>query len=145
MTNSIFINMPVNDLKKSIEFFTKLGYTFNDNFTGDTTACMIISDTIYVMLMAEEKFQSFTSKTICDASTSTEGWLSLSLGSRKEVDDIAEKALSAGGSIIHDPEDEGFMYSIPVQDLDGHVWNYFHMDMAAFEKLQDEQCTGTAK
>src|SRR5262245_33411768 len=97
MASKIFVNFPVKDLKKSIEFFTKLGYRFNQQFTDETGTCMIVTDNIFVMLLTEEKFKSFTPKQICDAKKYTEALVALSLDSRTEVDAMVRKAVAAGG------------------------------------------------
>lgn len=128
MPNQIFVNLPVRDLNKSIEFFTKLGFTFNQQFTDDTATCMIISETIYAMLLTHEKFQSFTPKQICDATKSSEVLNALSCESRKEVDDLVAKAVAAGGKDYRAAEDHGFMYQHGFEDLDGHIWELFWMD-----------------
>lgn len=128
MPNQIFVNLPVRDLNKSIEFFTKLGFTFNQQFTDETATCMIISETIYAMLLTHEKFQSFTPKQICDATKSSEVLNALSCESRKEVDDLVAKAVAAGGKDYRAAEDHGFMYQHGFEDLDGHIWELFWMD-----------------
>jgi uncharacterized protein len=128
MSVKIFVNLPVNDLKKSIEFFTKLGYTFNPQFTDETATCMIISEDIYAMLLTHEKFKTFTPKKIVDAKKNTEVLIALSCENRKEVDDLVAKAVAAGGSTYSEPVDYGFMYSHGYQDLDGHIWELMYMD-----------------
>jgi len=138
MSSMLFVNLAVKNLDKSIEYFTKLGYTFNPKFTDKTSTCMIFNENTYFMLLSEEKFKSFTPKAMCDTSKSVETFLAVSVDTRQAVDDIAEKALAAGGSSAGETEDYGFMYSVPIEDLDGHTWNYFYMDMAAFDKAQSE-------
>jgi predicted lactoylglutathione lyase len=133
MTTSIFVNLPVKDLGKSVEFFTRLGYTFNPKFTDDTASCMIVSDTIFVMLLTEAKFKSFTPKEICDATKSTEVLICLSAESRADVDALVAKAVAAGGSTYKEPQDYGFMYGHGFQDLDGHIWEIMWMDPAMSE------------
>ena len=128
MNTQIFVNLPVKDLDKSIEFFTQLGYTFNPQFTDEIATCMIVSDTIFVMLLTEEKFKTFTPKAICDATKSTEVLVCLSCESRANVDDMVRKALAAGGSTYNEPQDHGFMYAHGYQDLDGHIWELVYMD-----------------
>jgi uncharacterized protein len=128
MNTQIFVNLPVKVLDKSIEFFTQLGYTFNPQFTDETATCMIVSDTIFVMLLTEEKFKTFTPKAICDATKSTEVLVCLSCESRANVDDMVRKALAAGGSTYNEPQDHGFMYAHGYQDLDGHIWELVYMD-----------------
>jgi predicted lactoylglutathione lyase len=128
MATNIFVNLPVKNLGKSVEFFTSLGYTFNPKFTDDTATCMIVSDTIFVMLLTEPKFKSFTPKQICDAHKETEVLLCLSAESRAAVDAMVAKAVAAGGSTYKEPQDYGFMYGHGYQDLDGHIWEIAWMD-----------------
>ncbi len=128
MATKIFVNLPVKDLNKSIEFFTKLGYTFNPQFTDETATCMIISDDIFAMLLTHDKFKTFTPKKICDATKSTEALVCLSCESREQVDDMVRKAVAAGGSTYNKPQDHGFMYGHGYQDLDGHIWELMWMD-----------------
>lgn len=131
MTTQIFVNLPVRDLDRSKAFFTALGYANNPQFTDENAACIIISDTIYVMLLVEPFFQGFTRKTICDARTHTEAILCLSAESRAGVDALADKAIAAGGSETLEAKDYGFMYQRSFQDPDGHQWEIVHMDDAA--------------
>jgi uncharacterized protein len=134
MEPKIFINLPVKDLNKSVEFFTKLGYTFNPMFTDETATCMIISEHIYAMLLIEERFKGFSKKEIADTSKTQEALLALTVESREAVDAMMEKAVAAGGTIPGEADDYDFMYSQGFEDLDGHVWSYFWMDMAKFPK-----------
>lgn len=131
MATKVFINLPVKDLNKSVEFFTKLGYKFNPQFTDENATCMIVSDDIYVMLLVEPYFKSFTKKEIPDTTASSEAIICLSADSREEVDDIIGKAVSAGATTPLDKQDHGFMYGHGFQDLDGHLWEYMYMDMSA--------------
>lgn len=133
MATSIFVNLPVKDLNKSIEFFTNLGYSFNPQFTNENATCMIISETIYVMLLVEPFFQSFIKKSICDAKKSTEVLICLSAESREAVDGLVNKAIAAGGTAPHEKQDQGFMYSHAFEDLDGHIWEVMYMDPAALQ------------
>ena len=128
MATKIFVNLPVKNLNKSIEFFTKLGFSFNQQFTDETATCMIVTDDIFAMLLTEEKFKTFTPKEICDAKKYTEVLVALSYGSRADVDDMVRKAVAAGGSTYNEPQDHGFMYAHGFQDLDGHIWEIFYMD-----------------
>ena len=128
MATQIFLNLPVKDLNKSIEFFTKLGYTFNQQFTDENATCMIISDTIYVMLLVESYFKTFNTKEIANTKTTVEALLGLSAESKEEVDKLVDAAISAGGTQTKDPQDLGFMYSRTFEDLDGHVWEIFWMN-----------------
>lgn len=124
----IFINLPVKDLNKSIEFFTKLGYTFNQQFTNETATCMIVSDTIYVMLLVESYFQTFTNKKIADTKTTVEALIALSAESREKVNELVDKAVHAGATIPREAQDHGFMFTRTFEDPDGHVWEIFWMN-----------------
>ncbi|MEO7531259.1 MAG: VOC family protein [Sediminibacterium sp.] len=131
MAAQIFVNLPVKDLAKSIAFFAKLGYTFNQQFTNENATCMIISENIYAMLLVEPFFKTFTKKEICDTSKNIEAIIALSAESRKAVDELANKAMEAGAMESKPPSDEGFMYTRSFEDLDGHLWEIFYMDMSA--------------
>lgn len=126
----LFVNLPVKDVQRSIEFFGKLGYRFNPQFTDDKAACLVIGDDNYAMLVSAKFFETFTPKPIADATRSTEALVSLSAPSRAEVDRIVETALAAGASRSGEPRDHGFMYERGFADLDGHIWEYFWMDPA---------------
>jgi predicted lactoylglutathione lyase len=126
----IFVNLAVEDLNRSKEFFTKLGFEFDPQFTNDQAACMVISEQAYVMLLVEPFFQTFTQKTICDATKQTEAINGLSCASRAEVDSLFDKALAAGGSACSSSQDYGFMYSRSFFDPDGHHWEVIWMDPA---------------
>ncbi|MFG0215709.1 VOC family protein [Brevibacillus porteri] len=130
-SKQIFVNLPVKDLNKSIDFFTAIGYEFNPQFTDQKAACMVIGENIFAMLLVEEFFQTFTKKELTDATRSTEVIVALSADSRAQVDEIVNKALTAGATPAKDPIDHGFMYSWSFQDLDGHLWEFLHMDQAA--------------
>ncbi len=132
MTTQIFVNLPVKNLPQSVAFFTALGFSFNPQFTDETATCMVVSDSIFVMLLTHEKFKTFTSKPIADATQSTEVLLCLSADNREKVDDIVRKAVAAGGSTYNAPQDHGFMYAHGFQDLDGHIWEFAYMDLSAF-------------
>lgn len=128
MATKIFVNLPVRQLKKSIDFFTALSFTFNPQFTDETATCMIVGEDIFVMLLTHAKFKSFTPKEICDATKSTEVLVALSCESRDQVNDMVRKAVAAGGTTYNAPQDHGFMYAHGFQDLDGHIWELFYMD-----------------
>ena len=127
MLNSIFLNLPVVSLKKSVDFFVELGFKFNPQFTDETSTCMIVSDTIYVMLVEHAKFSAFIDKPIA-AATTTEAIFAFACESKDEVRALAEKAHSLGARKINEPEDMGFMFSWGFEDLDGHLWDLFWMD-----------------
>lgn len=131
MTQKIFVNLPVRDLRKSMEFFGKLGFAFNAQFTDETAACMIISEGMFVMLITENKFKTFTPKQICDTTKSTEVLVCLSSASRDSVNEMVRKAVAAGGTTYREPEDHGFMYGHGFQDLDGHIWELAFMEPSA--------------
>jgi uncharacterized protein len=131
MATQIFVNLPVKDLNKSVEFFTKLGYEFNSQFTDENATCMIVSENIFVMLLVEKFFKTFTPKEICDTSKSAEVLVALSFESRAEVDAMVAKAIAAGGTTYNEPQDHGFMYQHGFQDLDGHIWEIFFMEESA--------------
>ncbi|BDB28246.1 extradiol dioxygenase [Cupriavidus sp. TA19] len=136
MSQQIFVNLPVSDLQKSIEFFTSLGFAFNPQFTDDTATCMIVGENIFVMLLTEAKFRSFSPNDICDARKFTEVLVCLSMDTRARVDEMVNAAVIAGGNIYKPPMDLGFMYGHGFQDLDGHVWELVYMDMAAMQGAQ---------
>lgn len=132
----IFVNLPVRDVKRSIAFFTRLGFSFNQQFTDETTTCMVLSDDGYVMLIGEQRWADFTRNKICDTTTHTEALLALSCESRAEVDDLVKRAIDAGGRPAMDPTDHGFMYGWSFYDLDGHHWEVFWMDPAHVQPPQ---------
>jgi predicted lactoylglutathione lyase len=127
MNKQIFLNLPVADVAKSMAFFQALGYSLNPQFTGDTGACIIISETIFVMLCTHAKFRDFTPKAVCDTKQAVEVLINLSCESRQEVDDLVARALAAGGSTYDKAEDLGFMYSHSFVDPDGHGWGLFYI------------------
>ena len=133
MAQKIFVNLPVRDLRKSMNFFGKLGFTFNAQFTDETAACMTVSEDIYVMLLTETKFKTFTPKQICDATKSTEVLVCLSSASRDEVNEMVRKAVAAGGTTYKEPEDHGLMYGHGFQDLDGHIGELAFMEPSAIK------------
>lgn len=126
--DKIFVNLPVKDLNQSIAFFTEIGFEFNPQFTDENATCMVVSDHIFVMLLVQDYFKTFTKKEISDTTISSEVIMGLSAESREKVDEIVNKALTAGGKISNDPIDHGFMYGWSFQDIDGHLWEIFYMD-----------------
>ena len=129
----IFVNLPVADLAASKAFFGALGFAFDEKFTDDSCACMVVSEQAYVMLLDRGRFADFTTKPVADARTSTEAILCLSAASRDEVDSLAETALGAGASPANDPMDHGFMYGRSFNDPDGHLWEVMWMSQEAVE------------
>jgi predicted lactoylglutathione lyase len=136
MHKQIFVNLPVSDLPRSKKFFEALGFHFEPKFTNDKGACMVISDTIFAMLLTRDFFQTFTGKPLVDASRSTEVLVCLSCESRAEVDAVVTKALAAGGKAPRPPQDHGFMYGHGFEDPDGHIWELMYMDIAAANVAQ---------
>ena len=134
MITNIFVNLPVKDLKKTVEFFTKLGFTFNPQFTDENATCMIVGKDIFVMLLVEKFFKTFTKKEISDTTKNTEAIVALSAQSREEVDQMMEKVLDAGGREARDPQDHGWMYGRSFEDINGHLWEIFYMDESAMKK-----------
>jgi uncharacterized protein len=134
MITNIFVNLPVKDLNKTVEFFTKLGFTFNPQFTDENATCMIVGKDIFVMLLVEKFFKTFTKKEISDTTKNTEAIVALSAQSRKEVDQMMEKVLGAGGREARDPQDHGWMYGRSFEDINGHLWEIFYMDESAMKK-----------
>ena len=131
MPKSVFINLPVADLAKARAFYTALGFSINENFSDDTAASVVISDTIYVMLLTHAKMGDFTSLPIGDAKAQTQHLLALDFDSTAEVDAFVSRGLDAGGSEPRPVQDFGFMYSRALADPDGHIWEPFWMDPAA--------------
>ena len=131
MQKSIFINLPVTDLEKSKKFYAAIGFSNNPQFTDDTAACMVWSETINVMLLTHAKWKSFTTRPI-PPSTSSEVLLALTCESKAMVDSMNEQAKAHGGKADINPiQDLGFMYNRNLADPDGHVWEAFWMDMSA--------------
>ena len=130
MSTTIFLNLPVKDVAAAQRFYTGLGYSINPQFTGENSACMVISEQITAMLLAEPHFKEFTTNEIADPTT-TEVIIALSAESRAAVDEVADKALAAGGTEPKAPQDHGFMYVRAFTDLDGHHWELIWMDTAA--------------
>ena len=124
----LFVNLPVRNLQRSIEFFSKLGFEFSRQFTDDKAACLLINGEASVMLLSEPYFKTFTTREVCDTSTHVEALLSLSCDSRTEVDELVKLAIANGGKPAAEPQDHGFMYDWGFYDLDGHGWGVLWMD-----------------
>jgi predicted lactoylglutathione lyase len=136
MRPQIFINLPVKDLDKSMNFYTKMGFTNNPQFSDDTGKCMVFSEEIFVMILTHDKFKAFSSKPITDVSKTTAVLLSLSVESIDKVNKIVDNALSAGGKEPIEAKDYGFMQQRTLEDLDGHTWEIFYMDMSKMPQPQ---------
>ena len=130
-SRKLFVNLAVKDLKKSVAFFTTLGFRFNPKFTDENATCMIVGEDACVMLLTEPFFRGFTRRELCDTTRQTEGLFALSCESRAEVDQFVKTAMDAGAKPAMDPQDHGFMYGRSFYDIDGHHWEVFWMDPAA--------------
>ena len=126
--HKLFVNIPVSDLQRSIQFFEALGFAFNRQFTDASATCMLVGDDAYFMLLDHEKFASFSKRPIGDPRAETSALFAVSVSSREEVDEMVKKAVAAGGSHALDPQDHGFMYGWSFYDIDGHHWEVFWMD-----------------
>ena len=132
MSTQIFVNLPVADLEKSKAFYAALGHAINPKFSDDNAACVVVSDTIHVMLLTRAYFQTFTRKPVGDAHRELQALIALSTPGREAVDAVMDKALAAGGREPGEARDYGFMYQRSFEDPDGHTWEIFHMDEARF-------------
>jgi predicted lactoylglutathione lyase len=129
MSQMIFVNLPVQDLARARAFYEAIGATNNPTFSDDSSACMVLSETIFVMIMTHEKWGIFTSKPISDAHASSEVMLALSCESRDAVNALADAAGKSGGNVdVNPPQDHGFMMSRSFEDPDGHIWEVVWMD-----------------
>jgi predicted lactoylglutathione lyase len=139
MSKMIFVNLPVADLPRAIAFYEALGAEKNEQFTDETAACMVFSETIHAMLLTHDKFRQFTPKKIANAKESTEVLICISAESRDAVDTMAAKAGAAGGVMDPGPkQDYGFMYGRSFEDLDGHIWEVMWMDLEAAKTAMGE-------
>lgn len=127
MHSQIFVNLPVKDLKRAVDFYEKVGYRFNPQFTDENGTCMIVGENLFVMLLTEKFFRSFTHKEIADTTKVTEVLTCVACESREEVDAIVARARAAGAAVPRAPQDHGFMYAHGYEDLDGHTWELVHM------------------
>jgi len=130
----LFPNLAVQDLDRSVAFFTELGFSFDPRFTDESATAMIVNEQAVVMLLVAERFKDFTKKELVDSTRQTETILAISAESREDVDAFADKALAAGGTPANDPMDLGFMYGRSFNDPDGHLWEIFWMDPSALEQ-----------
>jgi uncharacterized protein len=130
-SKNIFINLPVKDVKKSTNFLTEVGFELNPQFSDENTSSIVINDNIFALIMNEERFKEFSKKEIVDTTTACEAIFCLSAESREQVNELVNKAVSAGGKTYSDPQDHGFMYGWGFQDLDSHIWEVIYMDESA--------------
>lgn len=142
MSTKIFVNLAVKDLPRSKAFYTALGYTVNEQFTNEMAASIVISDDIYVMLLTEPFFKTFTTKELADATKTVEVMNCLSADSREAVDELVRKAVTAGGTAPRVPQDHGYMYGHSFDDPDGHIWEVVYMNMEAVAAGAMEQAAG---
>ena len=136
MATKIFVNLPVKDLNKSKEFFTKIGFTINPQFTDETAACVVITEDIYAMILTHKKFKEFTTKEIADATKTSEVLTCLSFESKEKVNEIVDTAVQAGATETRDAMDFGFMFGRSFNNLDGHIWEVIWMDPNAANQQQ---------
>ncbi len=129
--HKLFVNIPVSDVQRSIEFFEALGFRFNPQFTDATATCMLVGEDAYFMLLSKERFTSFSKRPMGDPRQETNALFALSVDSREQVDEMVSKAVAAGGAHAGEPQDQGFMYGSSFYDLDRHHWEVFWMDPSA--------------
>jgi len=129
-----YINLPIKDLNQTKEFFSSIGFEFDPQFSDEKAACMIINENTFAMLLVEPYFKTFIKKPVADVSSAAGAIIALSANSREHVDELADKALSAGGKESNEPADHGFMYVRSFEDINGHLWEIAHMDMGAFSQ-----------
>ena len=141
MARVIFVNLPVADLARATAFYEATGFTRNPMFCDETTAnCMVLSESIFVMLLTHEKFRQFTPKAIADTSRTSEVLLCVNADTREGVDSLVDQAVAGGGKADPCPkQDHGFMYGRSYEDLDGHIWEVMWMDMAAFQQAAGQE------
>ena len=139
MARQIFINFAVKDLQKSMDFYTALGFANNPQFSDDTAKCMVWSENIFVMIMTHDKFKTFATKPIADTKNNLAGLFSLSVDSIDEMNNIVTSGINAGGIEPNEMRDYGFMQQRTIEDLDGHTWEIFYMDVSKFPTEVQEQ------
>jgi predicted lactoylglutathione lyase len=133
MPRMMFVNLPVQDLGRSIAFFTELGFRFDGQFTDANATCMVVSDQACVMLLVRQFFATFTTRGVADPGAGSEVVLAVSAESREEVDALVDRALALGGGRALAPADAGYMYGRSFSDLDGHAWEVMWMDPASVQ------------
>ena len=136
MAKQVFINLPVKDLQKSMDFYLALGFTNNPQFSDDTAKCMVWSENIFVMIMTREKFSTFATKPLADTKSNLAGIFSLSVDSIEEINSMVTNGLNAGGTEPSEMRDYGFMQQRTIEDFDGHTWEVFYMDITQFPTKQ---------
>ncbi|WDF64190.1 VOC family protein [Flavobacterium sp. KACC 22763] len=128
MKTKIFLNLAVKDLNRAVSFYNGLGFSTNPKFTNEKGACLVIDENIFVMILVEEFYQTFTKKQICDSTTTSEAIIAISVDTREQVDEMMEKAIKSGGTDYNQTNDYGWMYQRTFLDVDGHHWEVFFMD-----------------
>jgi hypothetical protein len=134
MSKQVIINLPVKNLEKSKEFFSKLGLSINPQFTDENATCFVLDDHIFVALLKEPHFKAITNSEVADGSKTHEMLIAISMETKEEVDVLVENAVAAGGLELHDPKDYGWIYGRTFADLDHHQWNVFYMNASAMPK-----------
>ena len=137
----VFVNLPVRDVAASRSFFDRLGFTFDDGFSDAQTACLVLSDKAFAMLLEQPRFADFTAKELADPTTTTSAIVAVSAADRESVDSFAETALAAGATPVKEPTDYGFMYGRSFYDLDGHHWEVMWMSQEAVDQARASQAT----
>ncbi|KAF2082902.1 VOC family protein [Flavobacterium sharifuzzamanii] len=128
MKTKIFLNLAVKDLNRAVSFYNGLGFSTNPKFTNEKGACLVVDENIFVMILVEEFYQTFTKKQICDSTTTSEAIIAISVDTREQVDEMMEKAIKSGGIDYNQTNDYGWMYQRTFLDVDGHHWEVFFMD-----------------
>jgi predicted lactoylglutathione lyase len=139
MAKQIFINLAVKNVQQSMDFYTALGFTNNPQFSDDAGKCMVWSDHIFVMLLSHDKFKTFATKPIADTKSALAGLFSLSMDSIEQVHQVVDNGLKAGGIEPAEFKDYGFMQQRTIEDMDGHTWEIFFMDMSKFPAGQPNE------
>ncbi len=130
MERKMFLNVAVADLDRSVQFFTRLGFSFDPNVTDEKATCMNVGEDSYVMLLVRDFFSTFTTRQLVDPTASTEAIVAIAVEDRAAVDSLADTAFAAGAGRSNEAQDHGFMYQRSFADLDGHLWEVFWMDPA---------------
>lgn len=138
-SKQIYVNLHVKDVKRSMDFFSGLGFAFDMRFTDENqAACLVIGENIYAMLLKEDYLKTFTKKEVVDTSKYAQLTVAISAESRAQVDEIVNKAVSLGGKLYTDPQDHGFFYQWGFEDPDGHIWEIGYMDMEKLSAMQQQ-------
>lgn len=133
-SDRLYVNLPVKDLKKSMDYFSEIGFEFDPRFTDENATCMIINDNTFVMLLVEDSFKSFIKQDLPDSTKTAEVIIALAANSREQVDEIVDKAMAAGGKLSNEPMVQDFMYARSFEDIDGHLWEVLFVDISAFSQ-----------